>query len=283
MQTLSEEALRARAALIRGVCETPEDDTVRLVYADWLEEHDQPEHAEFIRVQIGRARKEQQLTAAGVKNVRSEPGKREQELFQRIHFDWGFGDGAISTYPQLCAVQWFDAGTSGTSGTNGITGYVRRGFVERVSCRFRVFHGGKCGVCSTCDPYGDGVVADPACPYTGLAGKIFAAHPVTEVECPDKIPSGMPYDDLRLETDGAAWYFDPVIPEQPDDLPKELVPYFTGGKKHMVESLRHSPERRWTDWWMFESDEIGKKALSDALVRYHREKIDLPNEEWVRV
>jgi len=42
------------AALLRAICAHPDEDTPRLVYADWLDEHDQPERAEFIRVQIER-------------------------------------------------------------------------------------------------------------------------------------------------------------------------------------------------------------------------------------
>ena len=38
-------------ALYRSICAHPADDTPRLVYADWLEEHDRPEEAEFIRLE----------------------------------------------------------------------------------------------------------------------------------------------------------------------------------------------------------------------------------------
>jgi uncharacterized protein (TIGR02996 family) len=38
-------------ALLRAVCAAPDDDVPRLVYADWLDEHDRPERAEFIRAQ----------------------------------------------------------------------------------------------------------------------------------------------------------------------------------------------------------------------------------------
>jgi len=41
-----------REALLRAVCDNPDDDLPRLVFADWLEEHGEPERAEFIRVQI---------------------------------------------------------------------------------------------------------------------------------------------------------------------------------------------------------------------------------------
>jgi uncharacterized protein (TIGR02996 family) len=41
-----------REMLLRAVCESPDDDTPRLVFADWLDENGEPERAEFIRVQI---------------------------------------------------------------------------------------------------------------------------------------------------------------------------------------------------------------------------------------
>src|SRR5205823_3796441 len=37
--------------LLRAIRATPEEDTPRLAYADWLEENGQPERAEFIRLQ----------------------------------------------------------------------------------------------------------------------------------------------------------------------------------------------------------------------------------------
>lgn len=39
-------------AFVRAICSAPEDDTPRLVYADWLEEHGQADRAEFVRLQI---------------------------------------------------------------------------------------------------------------------------------------------------------------------------------------------------------------------------------------
>ena len=38
-------------ALLAAVAAAPDDDTPRLVYADWLDDHDRPERAEFVRVQ----------------------------------------------------------------------------------------------------------------------------------------------------------------------------------------------------------------------------------------
>src|SRR5215471_12355627 len=39
------------AAFLRDICEHADDDTPRLIYADWLEENGEPLRAEFIRVQ----------------------------------------------------------------------------------------------------------------------------------------------------------------------------------------------------------------------------------------
>lgn len=45
-----------REALIRAVYAAPDDDAPRLIYADWLDEHDDPARAEFIRLQVELAR-----------------------------------------------------------------------------------------------------------------------------------------------------------------------------------------------------------------------------------
>lgn len=41
-----------REAFLRSICEPPDEDTPRLVYADWLQEHGEHDRAEFIRVQV---------------------------------------------------------------------------------------------------------------------------------------------------------------------------------------------------------------------------------------
>jgi len=44
------------AIFLQDILKHPEDDALRLIYADWLEEHGDPDWAEFIRVQIASAR-----------------------------------------------------------------------------------------------------------------------------------------------------------------------------------------------------------------------------------
>src|SRR5687768_678746 len=44
------------AAFLSDIIADPDDDTPRLIYADWLDDHDDPDRGEFIRVQCRLAR-----------------------------------------------------------------------------------------------------------------------------------------------------------------------------------------------------------------------------------
>jgi uncharacterized protein (TIGR02996 family) len=63
-----------RAAFLRAIADNPDDDLPRLVFADWLDEHGEPERAEFIRVQCELAR------SPADDRRRSELTVREHEL-----------------------------------------------------------------------------------------------------------------------------------------------------------------------------------------------------------
>ena len=89
-------------ALLGAVIAAPADDTPRLVFADWFEENGQPERAEFIRVQVERAR----LPAGDVRH--GELLARELRLLARGGRAWAAG------IPTLEVVRF------------------RRGFVESV-------------------------------------------------------------------------------------------------------------------------------------------------------
>jgi uncharacterized protein (TIGR02996 family) len=69
-------------AFLRAVLDEPDDDTHRLVYADWLDENGRPERAEFIRLQIERARRPLHDPARAV------PGERESALLQAQNEEW---------------------------------------------------------------------------------------------------------------------------------------------------------------------------------------------------
>lgn len=70
-----------REALLRAICDNPDDDTPRLVFADWLDEHGEPERAEFIRVQI-------ELTRAPDEKRRGVLEARGKELLKRHQREW---------------------------------------------------------------------------------------------------------------------------------------------------------------------------------------------------
>jgi uncharacterized protein (TIGR02996 family) len=69
-------------ALHRAIIESTEDDLPRLVYADWLDEHGQPERAEFIRVQVELAR------LAADNPVRKALESRERDLLAAKQDEW---------------------------------------------------------------------------------------------------------------------------------------------------------------------------------------------------
>jgi uncharacterized protein (TIGR02996 family) len=82
-----------RAAFLRAIRATPDDDTTRLVFADWLDEHDDP-LGEFIRVQI-----ELEPIRYRIDNPRAvELHRREDELLRRYGDDW-LGTDHLLTNP----------------------------------------------------------------------------------------------------------------------------------------------------------------------------------------
>ncbi len=89
------------SALLAAIYANPDEDTPRLVYADWLDEHDQPERAEFIRVQIELAKQEDTTTEefqrlssreSELEVAQRERWKMEFEPFGDVRFARGFPD-----------------------------------------------------------------------------------------------------------------------------------------------------------------------------------------------
>src|SRR5438552_7893233 len=82
------------AGLLADIFEHPDDDTPRLVYADWLQDHGDPTRGEFIRAQVS-----------------TPGGEHEEDLLVAHEAAWRAG------LPALPGVRW---------------GGFRRGFVEAV-------------------------------------------------------------------------------------------------------------------------------------------------------
>ncbi len=81
-------------ALLKGIVANPGDDAPRLVYADWLDEHDHSARAEFIRTQVSIAQLEKLWTAF-----------ESLELMQLYHYQhafyMNFGEAWMSQLPAL--------------------------------------------------------------------------------------------------------------------------------------------------------------------------------------
>jgi uncharacterized protein (TIGR02996 family) len=97
-------------AFLQAIIEDPEDDTPRLVYADWLEEHRQAERAEFIHIQCELAR----LPSDDPR--RPQLKTRERELLDEYKREWV---GPLGRW--ACAHEF------------------RRGFVEAITVRPEAF------------------------------------------------------------------------------------------------------------------------------------------------
>jgi uncharacterized protein (TIGR02996 family) len=104
-------------ALLRAIHANPDDDTPRLVYADWLDEHGQPERAEFIRVQVqiavsnnepeGAYQRQSELRAAHEKTWTAELGPFDRKKID-VEFTRGFpghlsvSNGAPGDFEIIC-------------------------------------------------------------------------------------------------------------------------------------------------------------------------------------
>src|SRR6266404_2275885 len=69
-------------AFLQDILEKPDDDLPRLIYADWLDEHGDPDRAEFIRTQIELARLPKNHLG------RLDLAERARQLLQRHEKAW---------------------------------------------------------------------------------------------------------------------------------------------------------------------------------------------------
>jgi uncharacterized protein (TIGR02996 family) len=85
-------------AFLAAIVEAPDDDTPRLVYADWLDEHGEPERAEFIRAQVRAAQPDIE------ERERFALERRARELFLRHGAKW------MAELPAVPGVAWGKVG-----------------------------------------------------------------------------------------------------------------------------------------------------------------------------
>jgi uncharacterized protein (TIGR02996 family)/excisionase family DNA binding protein len=103
-------------ALLQAIVERSTDDLPRRVYADWLDDHGQPERAEFIRLQLALARAES-----------SETRQREQELLAGHGAAWL--EAALPGWRLRRSAGWLTAAEK--RGKEQMAAF-RRGMVEAI-------------------------------------------------------------------------------------------------------------------------------------------------------
>jgi uncharacterized protein (TIGR02996 family) len=198
---------------INAIIESPDDDTVRLVYADWLEEHGQAERAEFIRVQIDLGNAGHCITTVGYPPSyicdRAELlGCKRCIAMKRQRKLWNYGaDGTWVIKPADCYICIDEESIAKSSSHDPIL-VVRRGFVSEIRCTLSQFMGERCLECGATGMYVNrGIIYNGACKTChgtgmtpGLARTLFGHHPVTRVVLTDREPNdyGPPEDQLRF-------------------------------------------------------------------------------------
>lgn len=148
-------------ALLAAVLANPDDDLPRLVYADWLEEHGEPERAEFIRVQVELARRSGEVCVACDDGAECECDirqlrRRERELIDAHGFDW-----FQTTIPGIDLIPCLNPTMQPGGGM--IPATIRRGFVDEIRC----------------------TLAD----WLSHGSAIVRKHPVSRVELSDCVPT----------------------------------------------------------------------------------------------
>lgn len=117
------------AAFQRAIVADPDDDAPRLVFADWMDEHDRSQWASLIRLQIELARLEQ--TGQGQAPAAEALRRKEREYLRPVSVDLLFW--AVDACPGLVEMSFRPYSAIPTIvGADRVT--FRRGFVEEVTC-----------------------------------------------------------------------------------------------------------------------------------------------------
>jgi uncharacterized protein (TIGR02996 family) len=141
------------AALLAAIREHPIEDTPRLAYADWLDEHEKPERAEFIRTQCALSQISEE------EDHRTELEIRERQLLAGHAADWAL---PRPPFPAFVPSQ--------SEERDGYWSVFRRGFLEGVALR--------------------GLSPDHLTP-SGEFEQLFAAHPIRELRLRNFLPGSL--------------------------------------------------------------------------------------------
>jgi uncharacterized protein (TIGR02996 family) len=245
--------------LLRAICAEPWGDTVRLGYADWLDERDTEKtrwHAAMIRGQTDPYGPQRWVTT-----------------FPDVA-DWVYHNHRFSVW--IDGVCHFRPDSQSSQGDNEPAFYIARGFVSVIRCTLAEFFGEPCGHC-----LGEGMLRDEVpcsrcrgrAREQGLAEKLFIQHPITQVVLTDREP--LEFDsrwlwhnaDHRLTSSEYDGDTRPAVIFA-DHLPAVIFDRLTGFAKRnsrVAEMVKNYPTREST-----------MQALSLAAVNYARSLHDLP-------
>ena len=258
-----------RAGLLAAIVAAPADNTPRLVYADWLDDHAgvtdaDRTRADLIRRMIDGAVYPGRFRARGT----SRPPGWYWDCSCEVGQKWPSDSPACGGYPGYWADQMRAAlGHPPRHLIGGGWMVVRRGFLDEIQLQAPELVGEPCRVCE------DGRGAHPAaqCPTCqgkrfaeGGAGAAFASHPVTRIILTDKGPQLV---QTARGGRGYSWasHHQTDVP-QGCRLPAELFQNLRGYDPQLS-----SDSARW-----YHSLDAARDAVSDAAVRYGRYEAGLP-------
>lgn len=230
-------------ALLAAVCDRPDDDTPRLIYADELDDAGEAARAEFVRIQC---------ELAGTPTLAEwrydEMRRRERELFTGWRRRWFDLPPGVS-WSVVIDADGIDGLNDPNEGT--ATAVVRRGFVDEARCTLSAWRGGECGRCggdgrahgadrpfewSADVDYGKCVVCSGSGRLPALGPAVLAAAPtVRVVTATDREPG----------QDGSGrWYWswdNEFTHDWPSTLPDEIMRLGLAGRTEVARTFPSRP------------------------------------------
>lgn len=271
--------------LLRTVCERPEDDGARLIYADALDEVGQVGRAEFIRVQVELERLSAPCACDGCvypdvgpmlscKCTRCRLGSRSRKLLAAHGERW-----AMNELVRPCDLgKRYDAESGDMAEVDLIKRHWHRGFVARVECDTPTLMGRACGYCQ--DPSGHNVdsrfwtgVDCSHCNGTGripgIAAALGKSVPLTECVLTDKRPSSGASSRVYW-----GWY------RQSAHSFDAQGRWPTGDQETLPDAIHDLLPKEWDDtgglWTTTVSESAAQAALARAAANYCRQLAGLP-------
>lgn len=229
-------------ALLRAILMHPAEDTPRLVYADWLQEHGDQPRAEFVRVQC---------RIAGLHDANGELKCQKCERWTSWHVYTPRCRGAVCkmrqreyyTSRRFCVWDWCRGIPAGSYPV------YRRGFVAEVSCSLAAF--------------------------MQHAKALFSAHPIERVTLTTNDRAVW----FNADRDIFGWWCEDELSTltDPNILTLPLMIHMDGDKRRcdkLIANRFNCEEMR--GCILFREDSHARDALSQACVAYGRSLAELP-------